>query len=453
MFDNPHLFSPFLMYNENRELRVEETSFRQLADNHSTPLFIYSGKQIIYNLQNFKNAIKKYNFKNSLICYAMKANGNSAIVGMLGKLGCGTDIVSGGELYQSLHAGIPSKKIIFSGIGKNKNELEYAIDSDILLINVESATEVEKIVDIATKLEKKVSISIRLNPNIVAKTHPYIQTGTRESKFGVSLEEAMSLIIRHHQHKYIRIIGLGFHLGSQISDFSCFSQAIAKIHPFLQRVQSYISIKYFHVGGGVAIRYHPDDQTNNCLSEYLQNLQNIRNFLDKKTTIIFEPGRYLVGNAGFLLTKILYLKKTFHKSIIIVDAGIDNLMRPALYNGYHHIFPSCYEKEGDSEEKKYDIAGPICESSDYLASDRSLRLGNNLDGLLLVITCAGAYASCMSSNYNGRLRASEVFVFGKEHSLIKKRETYQDLIRHHMFLPKQMEQRCLEEGFSETNFI
>ena len=447
----PTCYSEYLDYDREGELRLENVRIRDLAARYQTPLYAYSFGTVLKNLQRFRQAAESAGFRRFLICYAMKANGNLALIRLLGQLGCGTDIVSGGELHQSLQAGIPPQKIIFSGVGKTLSEIRDAVKQKILLLNVESREEMVQIAELANENRIRIPISIRLNPNVQAATHKNIQTGGQLSKFGVSVGETEALIQEYSKHPFLKIMGLGFHLGSQIRDYSCFAQAIAMIAPLLKRQKDLLdSMRYFHLGGGLAIRYTPEDDWAENVSDYIKNFRELQTLLPAQVTFIFEPGRFLIGNAGFLLGRVIRYKQIPGRTVVVTDAAMDNLIRPALYDGYHHIYPATLPISSHSSassaapaSSQYDVVGPICETTDYLARDRCLQLRQNPPEDLLLFASSGAYTSVLASNYNGRLRAAEVMVWRGEHSETRSREDLEDLWRRDLFLQSDLEQKIL----------
>ncbi len=392
-------------------------NFKNLAKKYETPLYVYDFESIKKNYLELKDAFKA---RKSLICYAVKANSNLSVLKLLAKLEAGADCVSIGEVKRALKAGIPKYKIIFSGVGKRDDEIEEAILRDILMINIESEAEFDRVELIAKKLDKKARISIRVNPNIDAKTHPYISTGLNENKFGIDIENAKKLYIRAKNSNSIEPIGIHFHIGSQLTKLEPIKEASAIIASMLRQLKVLdIDIKFFDVGGGIGIRY--EDEKIIKPYDYAQAVLETLKGTD--VTIVCEPGRYIVGNSGYFLTTVLYEKENNSKRFVIVDGAMNDLLRPSLYKAYHAI--EAVDIKGKSS--KCDVVGPVCESGDFLAKD--IELPKLKNGDLLVVKSAGAYGFTMSSNYNSRGRAAEVAIEGDEDRLIRKRESFEDLIR------------------------
>ncbi len=397
--------------------------FNHLAKKYNTPLYIYNFNDIEKNYISLKNAFVA---RKSLICYAVKANSNLSVLKKLSQLGSGADCVSIGEVKRALKAGIPKYKIIFSGVGKRDDEIEEAILRDILMINLESEAEFDRIELIAAKLNLTARISIRVNPNIDAKTHPYISTGLNENKFGVDIEKAKQLYIRAKNSKYIDPIGIHFHIGSQLTDLKPITDSAKIVAKLLKSLKVLdIDIKFFDVGGGIGIQY--DDETTIKLYDYAQNIFASLKGLD--VTVVCEPGRYIVGNSGYFLTSVLYEKENNSKRFVVVDGGMNDLIRPSLYKAYHKV--EAVEVEG--EVSRCDVVGPVCESGDFFAKD--IDLPKLKHGDLLVVKSAGAYCFTMSSNYNSRGRACEVAIEDGVDRKIRARESFEDLIK--------LEKECL----------
>ncbi len=394
--------------------------FKKLAKKYSTPLYIYDFDYIKERYLDLKGAFKA---RKSLICYAVKANSNLSVIKHLVDLGAGCDCVSIGEIRRAFLAGAKKYKIIFSGVGKTDEEIKEAIERDILMINIESEGEFERIEEISKKMQKEVRISIRVNPDIDPKTHPYISTGLDENKFGVDIDTAKRLYIKAKNSKFIEPIGIHFHIGSQLTQLEPIKEASLKIANLVRSLKVLdIDIKFFDVGGGLGIRYKDEELIKPY--DYAQAILSTLSGLD--LTIVCEPGRFLVGNSGYLLTKVLYEKVNKSKRFIIVDAAMNDLIRPSLYKAFHEV--EVLDKEG--EKSKADVVGPVCESGDFLAKDVPLPKTSHND--LLVVKSVGAYGFTMSSNYNTRPRPAEVAVFREEEilsdRLIRRRETFEDLI-------------------------
>lgn len=403
------------------ELYAEAVPVRRLARKYGTPLFIYSYNTLLRHFRAYTDAFNDYPH---IVCFAVKANSNRAILTLFAQHGGGADIVSGGELFISLRAGIPSKKIVYAGVGKTEDEIKFALKSKILMFNVESDDELREIDRIAKKMKTKAPIALRINPDIDPGTHPYIATGLRTHKFGVPIEDAFEYYRLASRLKNIRIVGIHKHIGSQITKVSPFVDALNRILLLIDRLTIQgVEIQYLDIGGGLGIPYRDEEPPvpKDLARKVLPMLKN------RKLTLIVEPGRSIVGNAGILVTKALYRKKGENKQFIIVDAGMNDLMRPSYYNAYHHILPVLKKKRGS---ELCDVVGPICESSDFLALER--KLIRTTQGEYLAVMGAGAYGFSMSSNYNSRPRVAEVMVKEKEHFLIRQRETYRDLIRKDM---------------------
>jgi diaminopimelate decarboxylase len=401
------------------ELYAEEVPIRKLTTKYGTPLYIYSHNTLLRHIRAYADAFNDYPH---LICFAIKSNSNTAILRLIAKNGGGADIVSGGELYVALKAGIKPEKIVYAGVGKTEDEIKFALKSKILMFNVESEAELIEINRVAGKINKKACVALRINPDIDPETHPYIATGLRKNKFGISIEEALEHYRLASRLKNIKVIGIHKHIGSQITKVSPFVDALKRLLLLVDKLSIQgVEIKYLDVGGGLGISYKDEEPpAPKDLARYLIPLLKGRKF-----NLIVEPGRSIVGNAGILVTKTLYLKKSKEKEFIIVDAGMNDLIRPSFYGAYHHLLPVIRKKR---HTITCDVVGPICESSDFLATDRVIE--KIKQGEYLAVMGAGAYAFSMSSNYNSRPRAAEVMVKGREHFLIRKRETYNDLIRN-----------------------
>jgi diaminopimelate decarboxylase len=408
----------FFNYKGN-ELYAEDVPVRALAEKYGTPLYIYSYKTLLRHFKSYDEAYK--NFPH-IVCYALKANTNAAVLRLLAKNGCGADIVSGGELFRAMKAGIPADKIVYAGVGKTEEEIRSALKAKILMFNVESEDELREIDRVAGRMRTKAPVALRINPDIDAKTHPYISTGMREHKFGISIDDALENYRLASSLKNIRVIGVQKHIGSQITEISPFVDALKKILVLFDELnRRKFDIKYLDIGGGLGITYA--DEKPPVPADIAKKLLPIIN--GRNITLIMEPGRSIVGNAGILVTKVLYLKKGEGKEFVIVDAGMNDLMRPSLYDAYHHIVPVARKKRN---KIMTDIVGPICESGDFLAKGREIEKVNR--GEYLSVMSAGAYGMSMSSNYNSRPSVAEVMVNGETHSLIRKRGSYEDLIRN-----------------------
>ncbi len=403
----------------NGELYCEDVAIRAIAQRVGTPFYLYSSNTLVNHIRAFKGA---FNGVAHLICYALKANPNGTVLRLLGREGAGADIVSGGDLFRALRAGIDPAKIVYAGVGKRRDEIEYAIKMGILMFNVESGEELLAIDRAASEMRAKAPIALRVNPDVDPRTHAYISTGMKENKFGIPIEEALEYYQTAKNLPNVEVVGVHQHIGSQITEVRPFVDALEKLLGFVQNLRAAgIEIRYLNIGGGLGITYK--DET----PPHPQELaEAIRPLLEQSgCTLVLEPGRAIVGNAGILVTRALYHKKTKDKNFLIVDAGMNDLIRPSLYEAYHEIKP-VVEADSDSYEP-FDVVGPICESGDFFAKNR--RLPAVQQGDLLAIMGAGAYGFSMSSSYNSRPRVAEVMVKGSEFFTIRERENYDDLIR------------------------
>lgn len=391
--------------------------FKSLANKYDTPLYVYNFDYIEQRFNELKEAFKA---RKSLICYAVKANSNLSVLKHMANLGAGCDCVSIGEVKRALYAGVAKYKIIFSGVGKKDSEIREALVQDILMINLESEEEMGRVELIAQELGICARISIRVNPNIDPKTHPYISTGLHENKFGVDLDSAKRMYLKAKNSNHLDPVGIHFHIGSQITELNPFREAAKVLADLVRNLKSLdINIKFFDVGGGIGIQYK--DETTIAPYDYAQAIFESLTGLD--VTLTCEPGRFLVGNSGYFLTKVLYEKHNGHKRFVIVDGAMNDLIRPSLYKAYHEIE---LISEKNEEITKADIVGPICESGDFFAKDIDLPKTAHDD--LLVVKSAGAYGFTMSSNYNTRGRVAEVAVQGGVDRLIRHRESFEDMI-------------------------
>jgi len=396
----------------------ENISVTDLATRFGTPLYVYSYKTLIDHYLKLKAAFSQIQ---PLICYSVKANSNLSILKALVNKGAGLDIVSGGELFRALKVGCPANKIAYASVGKTDCEIETAIRKGILFFNVESLAELENINRISAKLNKITRVAIRINPDVETKTHKYITTGKITNKFGIDLNSAYKILLLGKKFRNLNICGLHIHIGSQITQSDPFVAAIKKVSDFIVRLKRKgVVLEYLNIGGGLGIIY--DKENPQTAAIYANKIIPLL----KKTGLkmIMEPGRFIVGNAGILVTKVLYIKNTPKKKFIIVDSGMNDLIRPALYGAYHNIL----SLRKNSRTEKADMVGPICESGDFLAKER--KLPKVKVGDYLAVMSAGAYGFSMSSNYNSRLRAAEIMVAGNKITVIRKRETFEDLIRN-----------------------
>ena len=400
---------------KNGELYAENVALSHIAAQFNTPCYLYSKAALTNAFTNFKAGLIG---SNHLVCFAVKANPNIAILNIFAKLGAGFDIVSGGELARVLAAGGDPQKIVFSGVGKTADEMRAALSAGIFCFNVESASELKRLNAVAGEMGKIAPVSLRVNPNVDAKTHPYISTGLKNNKFGVAFEEAISVYQAAAAMPNIAVHGVDCHIGSQITELAPFIEALDLILGLVDKLESKgIHISHIDVGGGIGITY--SDETPPAFTTYAKSILDKIN--KRSVKLLFEPGRALVGNAGVLLTKVEYLKPSEAKNFAIVDAAMNDLMRPALYDAYHDII-AVKPRVGASET--YEIVGPVCESGDFLGHDRKLNLQ---EGDLLAIMSAGAYGMSMASNYNTRGRAAEIMVDGDTCHVIRQREKIADL--------------------------
>ncbi|HLG51630.1 MAG TPA: diaminopimelate decarboxylase [Chloroflexota bacterium] len=399
-------------------LFCEEVPLAELGAIHGTPLYVYSARTI---RERFAAIEAAYASVPHLICYAMKANDNLSIVRMLAERGAGVDIVSGGELFRARRAGVPADRIIFAGVGKTRAEIAHAVDEGVLLFNVESADELEVIAEVAAERRHTARVSVRVNPDVDPRTHPYISTGLRKNKFGIPSDQVLAVYRRARAAPFVEPIGIQMHIGSQLVQVQPIVDAVERLADLVQRLRREgIDIRYLDIGGGLGIRYRDENPEGPAvLAERI--LPTVR---DLGVTLLCEPGRFLVGSAGALLTRVLYRKENGAKIFIIVDAAMNDLIRPALYDAYHEIWPV---RRTDEPSEVVDVVGPVCESGDFFAHDRPLP--RTQAGDLLAVLCAGAYGFSMASTYNARPRPAEVLVTDSTYRLIRRRETYEDLVR------------------------
>ncbi len=402
----------------NSELYAEGVPVRKIAEQAGTPVYIYSHNTLLRHLNAYKDA---FDGQPHIICFALKANSNPAVLRTLAKNGGGADVVSGGELYLALKAGIPARMIVYAGVGKTDEEIARALKAGILMFNVESSDEMAAINRVAGSLKVKAPIALRVNPDIDPKTHPYISTGLKESKFGIPIEEAIENYRLAKKLPNLEVVGIHKHIGSQITTLQPFVDALKKVITLAKTLHDEgIEIKHLDIGGGLGIPYnderppHPKE-----LSKALTPLLK-----ESGLNIILEPGRSIAGNAGIFVTKVLYKKKRAKKEFVIVDGGMNDLLRPSLYSAFHNVIPL---KKNNRKKTRADIVGPICESGDFLAKEREL---NRLSqGEMIAVMSTGAYGFTMSSNYNSRPRVAEVMVKGNKFYIVREREKYRDLVR------------------------
>ena len=405
-------------------LYCENVAIETLAETYGTPLFVYSRATLERHWYAFDQALAAHDH---LVCYAVKANSSLAVLNVLARLGSGFDIVSGGELQRVLQAGGEPSRIVFSGVGKQANEIEAALAANILCFNVESEQELDRINQIAGTLGKTARVSFRVNPDVDAKTHPYISTGLKDNKFGIAFTAAEMVYQKAAGMANVEVIGMDCHIGSQLTEMSPYIDAFDRLLELIEKLGSEgIRIHHLDLGGGLGIRYR--DEAPPLPAEWANALHDrLKNF---SGTIVIEPGRAIAGNAGILVSQVNYLKHGDDKNFAVIDAAMNDLIRPSLYGAWQEIIR--VEAASDADEKVYDVVGAICESSDFLGKDRALRLQQND---LLAIRSCGAYAFGMASNYNSRARAAEVMVDGDQHYCVREREQFSDLIRGETLLP------------------
>ncbi len=405
-------------------LYAEAVPVADIAQRYGTPTYIYSRKTLEQHWHAFDEAFQEMPH---LVCYAVKANSNLAVLNVLARLGSGFDIVSAGELARVIAAGGEAGKTVFSGVGKTEAEIEYALAQNIRCFNVESIPELSRINDVATRMGKLAPVSIRVNPDVDAQTHPYISTGLKENKFGIDIEQARSVYQSAKSMANLSVVGVDCHIGSQLTSVSPFVDALKRVLALIDELaQDGIDIKHLDIGGGLGIHYR--DETPPSPAEYAAALKPL--LAERELEILLEPGRAIAGNAGILLTKVEFIKPTEAKQFAIVDAAMNDLLRPALYQSWQQIVP--VQLETQAKPAVYDIVGPICETGDFLGKDRELAIEQ---GDLLAIRSAGAYGFTMSSNYNSRPRAAEIMVDGKDIHVVRERETVQDLFIGEHVLP------------------
>jgi diaminopimelate decarboxylase len=406
----------FFRYKLN-ELYAEDVPLRTLARKYGTPLYVYSHATLVRHIQAYRKAFRGFQH---MICFAVKSNSNIAVLNTLAREGAGADVVSGGELYRALTAGIDPARVVYAGVGKTEDEIRFALKSRILMFNIESGDELAEINRVAGKMRVRAPIALRVNPDVDPGTHPYISTGLKKYKFGIPAEEALECYRQAAAMKNVMVIGIHKHIGSQITEVKPFADALERVLVLVDRLKEQgVDVRYIDVGGGLGIPYeHQRTPQPSDLAKALLPLLKGRD-----VTLVAEPGRSISGNAGVLLTKVLYLKEGPGKRFVIVDSGMNDLMRPTLYQAHHEIQSV---KRTRAKTVVSDVVGPICETGDFLALGRDLP--NVERGDLLAVMSAGAYGFTMSSNYNSRPRAAEVMVKGKRHFLIRRRETFMDLV-------------------------
>jgi diaminopimelate decarboxylase len=416
------------------ELYCEDVALTKAAEEFGTPLYVYSAGTILDHYRRLDAALAPLDH---LVCYAVKANSNGAILKLLAEAGAGFDIVSGGELFRVLKAGGAADKCTFAGVGKSREEIEYALDQSVHSFNVESEAELEAIDRIARDKNVRAPIAVRVNPDVDASTHRYISTGRSENKFGIALDRVAAVYEKAARLPNIRIRGIQMHIGSQITAAKPFAEAIAKVAPLVRELKQKHGLEFFSIGGGMGIIYkralesgsgkwwhdHGGEESAFSVADYASAI--VPPLRDLGLRVLLEPGRFLVGNAGILLTRVRYQKQSANKKFVIVDAGMNDLIRPALYQSYHEIVP--VREPTMSDRESVDVVGPVCESGDFFAQDRELPPMN--EGDLVALMSAGAYGFVMASNYNSRPLPAEALVNGDRCSLIRRRQTFDDLVR------------------------
>ena len=410
------------------ELYCEGVPLAKIAAEVGTPVYVYSHATLERHYNVFDGALGAHKH---IVCYSVKANSNLAVLRTLVAMGAGVDTVSRGEIFRALKVGADPKKIVFSGVGKRQDEIEYALGVGILAFNVESASELEAIERVAARVGKRAPISLRVNPDVDAETHPYISTGLKKNKFGIPVAEARRTFVAARAMKHIEMVGIDCHIGSQLTKTSPFKDAIARLGELARAlVAEGVAIRYVDIGGGLGIPYNQEDPPSP--QEYGRAIEEaMAAFSGLDVTLICEPGRVIVGNAGVLVTRTLYLKQGEIKNFVIVDAAMNDLIRPAFYDSYHAIWPV---KKAAGASYVADVVGPICETGDFLARDRALTQ-KPAEGDLLALMSAGAYGFTMSSNYNTRPRAAEVMVKGSRYAVVRAREELEDLVRNEAVPP------------------
>jgi diaminopimelate decarboxylase len=402
-------------------LHAEDVAVSELAERYGTPLFVYSCSHLLAQLDALTTAFAAVN---PLICYSVKTNSNGAVIKTFAEGGAGADVVSGGELWRARRAGVPAERIVFAGVGKTAEEIECALKENIRFFTVESEPELARISDVARRLGTTGRVALRVNPDVDPQTHKYISTGKKENKFGLDLARAEQAYEMAARLPNLEVVGLHMHIGSQILTSQPFVEAVRKIAPLCVSLKrAHPAFRCLDIGGGIGIQYKPEQHPLDPAAvarELVPLLQPLG------LELVMEPGRYLVGNAGILVARVQYVKDSPFKKFVIVDAAMNDLIRPSLYQAHHEI---CAVRE-TREHALGDVVGPICESGDFLAQDRELPVVRQGD--LLAVLSAGAYGFAMSSSYNSRPRAAEVMVKGKEHKLIRRRETWEDLVSHEM---------------------
>src|SRR5213592_819112 len=400
-------------------LCCEQVDLRKLAAEVGTPAYVYSKAALLESLAAYDRAFRDVPH---VVCYSVKANSNLGVLSVLAKAGAGADIVSGGELFRALRAGVPANKIIFSGVGKSRDELRDALKAEILMFNVESRAELRVLDEVALEMGVRAPIALRVNPDVDPQTHPYIATGLKTSKFGIPYDEALEAYDEAAKLAGLEVVGADMHIGSQLTKATPVADAVARVVALVKALRERaIEIRMIDIGGGLGIRYR--DETPPTHEEYATVL--LPALREAGVTVLLEPGRSIAGNAGILLTRVLYRKDTGAKKFVVIDAAMNDLIRPSLYGAFHDILP-VDETDRARARETVDVVGPICESGDFLAKDRELAYVEQDD--LLALMSAGAYGFAMASNYNTRPRVAEVLVDGNRYTIVRRRETYEDLV-------------------------
>jgi len=403
----------------NFDLCCEQVSLRSLAADIGTPAYVYSKAALLESYRAYDDAFAEVPH---VVCYSIKANANLGVLATLARAGAGADIVSGGELFRALRAGFPPSRIIFSGVGKTRDEMRDALEAEIFMFNVESLSELRTLDEVARELGVRAPVALRVNPDVDPQTHPYIATGLKTSKFGIPFAQALEAYEEAASLKGVEVVGADMHIGSQLTKAAPFADAVARLASLVKALRERaIAIRTVDVGGGLGIRHR--EETPPTHREYAMAL--LPALRELGVTVLLEPGRSIVGNAGVLLTRVLYRKDTGNKKFVVIDAAMNDLIRPPLYDSYHEVRPVSEARLGSPTEK-VDVVGPICESGDFLAKDREL--ARTEEGDLLAVMSAGAYGFAMASNYNTRPRAAEVLVDGNRYTIVRRRETYEDLV-------------------------
>lgn len=410
---------------QNGSLYAESVSLSDIAAEYGSPCYVYSRNYLEQRFLEYSNALEG---QDHLVCYAVKANSNIAVLNVLARLGAGFDIVSVGELERVLAAGGKADRVVFSGVGKTKAEMRRALEVGILCFNVESEAELERLNEVAAELGCRAPVSIRVNPDVDAKTHPYISTGLRDNKFGIDIARAPAVYLRAASLDHLEIKGVDCHIGSQLIDTTPFLDTLERLLQLVDELaKQQIHLSHIDLGGGLGVRYR-DEQAPNT-GEYIAAIR--RRLGDRQVKLMFEPGRSIAANAGVLLTTVEFLKLNPHKNFAVIDAAMNDMLRPSLYQAWMDLLPVTPREDVDA--RLYDVVGPVCETGDFLAKDRELRIES---GDLLALASSGAYGFTMSSNYNSRGRAAEVMVDGDNYHLIRARETVTDLMRGETVLPR-----------------